>query len=240
MTSEHRIAVVIPAFNEAESIVPLVEEIQAAAAGFPLAEIIVVDDHSDDGTVAALQNHKARCPELRVIRHLTRSGQSTGIRTGIQHATAPLIVTMDGDGQNDPADIPAMFDKYRACPPCTLVAGQRRKRQDNILRILSSRVANKVRAAILNDGVRDTGCGLKLFRRADFLELPFFNHIHRFIPVLMKAKGVNIVLVDVAHRPRLKGQSKYGVWNRLWVGIADLFGVRWIVSRLKTPVETRE
>ena len=240
MSPDLTIAVVIPAFNEAESIVPLVTEIQAATRALPVTEIIVVDDGSDDGMRAALENHKASCPQLRVIRHLTRSGQSTGIRTGIQKATATLIVTMDGDGQNDPADIPAMFARYINAAPRTLVAGQRLKRQDNALRILSSRVANKVRAAILSDGVRDTGCGLKLFRREDFLELPFFNHIHRFIPVLMKAKGVEIVLVDVAHRARMKGQSKYGVWNRLWVGIADLFGVRWLVSRLKAPVGTQE
>ena len=240
MTPETAIAVVIPAFNEAESIVPLVREIQAAAAGFPLAEIIVVDDASDDATAAVLERHKAACPQLRVISHAARSGQSTGIRTGIRQARSGLIVTLDGDGQNDPADIPALYLKYQAGAPRTLVAGQRLKRQDNALRILSSRIANKVRAAILDDGVRDTGCGLKLFRREDFLELPFFDHLHRFIPALMKAKGVAIVLVDVAHRPRLKGVSKYGVWNRLWVGIADLYGVRWLLSRLKPPVATRE
>jgi dolichol-phosphate mannosyltransferase len=237
------ISVVIPAYNEADSIVTLVTEIARETASLPVEHIIVVDDGSSDGMAAALDALKPSCPQLRVIHHLTRSGQSTGIRTGIQHAVTPLIVTMDGDGQNDPSDIPAMVQTYMNCAtanPRTLVAGQRAKRQDNLLRILSSRIANKVRAAILNDGVRDTGCGLKLFRRDDFLELPFFNHLHRFIPVLMKAKGVQIVLVDVKHRPRLQGQSKYGVMNRLWVGIADLFGVRWLVSRLKPPPGARE
>jgi dolichol-phosphate mannosyltransferase len=150
---------------------------------------------------------------------------------------------MDGDGQNDPADIAALYviyQQHETTTPRTLVAGQRLKRRDNVLRILSSRIANAVRGAVLHDGVRDTGCGLKLFRRDDFLELPFFDHLHRFIPALMRAKGVNIVLVDVAHRPRLLGQSKYGVWNRVWVGMADIFGVRWIIKRMKAPTGAYE
>ncbi len=236
-------SVVIPAYNEVDSIVPLVEEIALAAKSVPLKEIVVVNDGSSDNTVPALNALKASCPQLRIVTHMTRSGQSMAIHTGVRVATAPLIVTMDGDGQNDPADIPALYKLYlehAVRNPRILVAGQRRKRQDNAVRILSSRIANKIRAAILQDGVRDTGCGLKLFRRDDFLELPFFNHLHRFIPVLMKAKGVEIVLVDVAHRPRTRGVSKYGVMNRLWVGIADLFGVRWIVARTKPPVEVKE
>ncbi len=236
-------AVVIPAYNEVESIVPLVEEIVRTAGDTPVREIIVVNDGSSDDTVPALTALKAQCPQLRIVTHMTRSGQSTAIRTGVAAATAPLIFTMDGDGQNDPADMPAMYKLYAEHArrtPRILVAGQRLKRQDTLVRRLSSRIANKIRAAILQDGVRDTGCGLKLFRRDDFLDLPFFNHLHRFIPVLMKAKGVEIILTDVAHRPRTRGQSKYGVMNRLWVGIADLFGVRWIVSRTKPPVEVKE
>jgi dolichol-phosphate mannosyltransferase len=193
--------------------------------------------------VAALAALKPSVPHLRVLHHAVRSGQSTGIRTGVQQATGALIVTMDGDGQNDPADIAALYAIYRqheTSAPRTLVAGQRLKRQDNLVRILSSRIANGVRGAVLKDGVRDTGCGLKLFRRDDFLELPFFNHLHRYIPALMRAKGVNVVLVDVAHRPRTLGTSKYGVWNRVWVGIADMFGVRWIIGRLKPPVGVSE
>lgn len=235
------ISIVIPAFNEADSIVPLVTEIMETTGGLPVSEIIVVDDGSDDNMVAALKAMDS--PQLRVITHLTRSGQSTAIRTGVQKANGTLIVTLDGDGQNNPADIPALYKMYQDNAirnPRTLVAGQRLKRQDDAIRLLSSRIANKIRAAILDDGVRDTGCGLKLFRRDDFLELPFFNHLHRFIPVLMKAKGVDIVLVDVSHRARTRGQSKYGVWNRLWVGIVDLFGVRWIVTRTKPPVEVKE
>jgi dolichol-phosphate mannosyltransferase len=237
------ISIVIPAYNEAESIVPLVKEIAEATRALPVKEIIVVNDCSDDNMVEALNALKPAVPQLRVIHHTVRSGQSTGIRTGVQQATSPLIVTMDGDGQNDPADIAALYviyQQHETVNPRTLVAGQRLKRQDNLIRILSSRIANGVRAAILKDGVRDTGCGLKLFRREDFLDLPFFNHLHRFIPVLMRAKGVNIVLVDVAHRPRTLGTSKYGVWNRVWVGIADMFGVRWIVGRMKPPVGVRE
>lgn len=235
------ISIVIPAFNEADSIVPLVSEIVETTRALPISEIIVVDDGSDDNMAAALS--AMDCPQLRVLRHMQRSGQSTGIMTGIRHARGELIVTMDGDGQNNPADIAALYKTYQdhaARNPRTLVAGQRRKRQDDPIRLISSRIANTIRASILRDGVRDTGCGLKLFQRDDFLDLPFFDHIHRFIPVLMKARGVDIVLVDVSHRPRTRGQSKYGVMNRLWVGIVDLFGVRWIVARMRPPVEVKE
>ncbi len=235
------ISVVIPACNEAESIVVLIDEITAAACAFPLQEIVVVDDGSDDSMPALLAEKKKSCPPLRVIRHTVRSGQSTATWTGINNARGTLIVTMDGDGQNDPADIGLLHKEYLGRGQGKIaVCGQRHKRQDNFLRRLSSRVANKVRAAILQDGVRDTGCSLKLFRREDYLLLPFFNHQHRFLPALLKGKGVALYLVDVGHRPRLRGVSKYGLWDRLWVGIADLFGVRWLLARTKPFPEVKE
>lgn len=237
------ISVVIPVYNEADCIVPLVREIETAAKDWPLEEIVVVDDGSGDNTPAALNALKKTSPSLRVLTHKQRSGQSTALRTGITHARGELVVTLDGDGQNDPADIVKLYKAYQENAtrnPRLLVAGQRAKRHDNLLRRLSSRVANKVRAFMLDDGVRDTGCSLKLFRRTDFVNLPFFNHIHRFIPALMKASGALIVLIDVSHRPRLRGVSKYGLWNRLWVGVADLFGVRWLLSRTKPLTEVTE
>ena len=180
---------------------------------------------------------------MRALRHARQSGQSTGLWTGVRYARGELVVTLDGDGQNDPRDIGLLYEAYMrraAANPRVLVAGQRRKRNDNILRKFSSRTANRIRAAILHDGVRDTGCSLKLFRKADFLDIPFFNHLHRYIPAMMQALNVELVLVDVGHRPRLRGVSKYGFWDRLWVGIFDLFGVRWLIARLKPQGEVIE
>lgn len=237
------ISVVVPVYNEMNCIGPLVEEIDAASRGFPLEEIVIVDDCSDDNTPEVLQFLKAKYPKIRILRHSQRSGQSTGLRTGITHARGALIVTLDGDGQNNPADIPLLYREYQKHAnqnPRVLVAGQRLKRQDNTVRRLSSRIANKARAFMLKDGVRDTGCSLKLFQREDFMGLPFFNHLHRYIPALMLARGVKLTLVDVGHRPRLQGVSKYGLWDRLWVGIADLFGVRWLLSRTRPVIDVKE
>lgn len=238
------VSVVIPVFNEEDCIGPLLKEIAEHTRDLPIADVIVVDDGSSDGTASAVLAEKASLPQLRLIRHKTRRGQSTATLTGIANAKGDLIVTLDGDGQNNPADIALLFDAYKkataAGNPRVLVAGQRKKRQDNFVRRASSRIANGVRAGLLDDGVRDTGCSLKLFRRADFLALPFFNHIHRFIPALMNASGVRLVLVDVSHRPRERGTSKYGTWDRLWVGIHDLVGVRWLISRMTAGVEIEE
>ena len=234
------ISIVIPVLNEQECITALLQEIADHTAGLPVKDIMVVDDGSTDDTAAIVASCAKDIPQIRLVRHKVRRGQSTALRTGIQQAKGTLIVTLDGDGQNNPADIPLLFESYQkiaAQSPKTLVAGQRKKRHDNFIRRLSSRVANFVRSNMLDDGVRDTGCSLKLFRREDFLALPFFNHIHRFIPALMKAYGADIILIDVSHRPREHGVSKYGLWDRLWVGIADLFGVRWLVSRLEKEAE---
>jgi dolichol-phosphate mannosyltransferase len=237
------VSVVVPVYNERDCIGPLVEEIDQAGKNFPLAEIVIVDDCSDDDTPEVLKALKSKYPKVRVVRHSQRSGQSTGLRTGIANARGQLIVTLDGDGQNNPADIPLLYKEYEKHAnqnPRILVAGQRIKRQDNAIRKISSRIANKVRSWMLKDGVRDTGCSLKLFQREDFMGLPFFNHLHRYIPALMLARGVQLTLVDVSHRPRLQGTSKYGLWDRLWVGIADLFGVRWLLSRTKPVIEVTE
>jgi len=238
-----RISIVIPVFNEEESIGPLIAEIGAASAKLDLLEVVVVDDGSVDATAAAVLAMQGSVPTLRLVRHAQRRGQSMALVTGIRAAKGDLIATLDGDGQNDPADLPLLVAAYREAESAgrpVLVAGQRLKRQDTFMRRLSSRIANGARSFMLDDGVRDTGCSLKLFRREDFLRLPAFDHLHRFIPALMLASGAKLALVDVSHRPRQRGQSKYGLWDRLWVGIYDLFGVRWLTRRIGPAVETHE
>lgn len=235
--------VVLPAHNEQESIAALLGEIRREIERLPVREVIVVDDGSTDETTECAISAWSGPVALRIVRHGHRKGQSRALLTGIRAATNDLIVTLDADGQNDPADFSALFGSYASRQrqyPRLLVAGQRSRREDTLLRRLSSRVANGVRRALLNDNVRDTGCSLKLFRRQDFLDLPFFDHIHRFIPAMMKASGVAVVLVDVGHRPRMAGRSKYGVSNRLWVGIHDLIGVRWLLARQIANVDLEE
>ena len=238
------LSIVVPVLNEEDCIGPLLDEIAQLRGKVDLKDVVIVDDGSTDRTASVVLERKARFPEVRLVRHAARRGQSTGTLTGIRAARGDLIVTLDGDGQNNPADIPSLVAAYEqnsaAMGARLMVAGQRMKRQDTLIRKISSRVANGVRRAILDDGVRDTGCSLKLFRREDFLGLPFFNHIHRFIPALMKAHGVRIVLVDVSHRPRERGQSKYGLFDRLWVGIHDLVGVSWLIRRTPPRVDVEE
>jgi len=230
------VAVVVPARNEAKNVGPLVDEIAAALAGRGF-EIVFVDDGSDDGTDAALAAAAARHPQLRVVRHLRACGQSTAIVSGVRAARAPVIVTMDGDGQNDPADAPALLDAYTAAGggDAVMIAGHRVNRRDTWLRRFSSRVANGVRGGLLKDATPDTGCGLKVFSRRAFLNMPAFDHMHRFLPALMIRAGGQVLSVPVNHRPRTRGTSKYGVWNRLWVGIVDLFGVIWLIRRPANP-----
>jgi len=235
--------IVIPAHNEEDCIGPLLREVIGACRALPVREIIVVDDGSTDQTadcaIAASGDH----PMLRIIRHGRRQGQSRALLTGIRAASQDLIVTLDADGQNDPADFDSLFTAYASRQAHTtrmIIAGQRRGRRDSFVRRASSRIANRVRATLLNDNVRDTGCSLKLFRRQDFLELPFFDHIHRFLPAMMKAAGVKVVLVDVSHRARTAGRSKYGIWDRLWVGVHDLLGVRWLMKRQIANVELED
>ncbi len=229
------IAVVVPALNEQENVVPLAREIVSALDGIAGFEIIFVDDGSDDETVPRLKAFGREEPRLRIVCHERRAGQSGAIRTGIRAARAGLIATLDGDGQNDPADIPALLARYRALEGQNvgMIAGERRKRQDNALRRLSSRIANGVRSSLLDDGVMDTGCGLKLFPRSLYLDLPYFDHQHRFLPALVQRQGQRVVTEKVNHRPRGGGRSKYGVMNRLWVGIVDICGVLWLKRRAR-------
>lgn len=238
------LSVIVPVHNEAENIAPLVAEIAALKSRVPLAEIVYVNDGSTDSTLEELLRVQATQPLLRVITQSPRSGQSCATWTGVAMASQPVCVTLDGDGQNDPEGIVAMYEVFARASQTgerIMVAGQREKREDNLLRKISSRVANRIRSSLLRDGVRDTGCALKMFYRADYLSLPYFNHMHRFLPALMMRAGVRIALSDVRHRPRTRGTSKYGVMNRLWVGIIDLYGVRWLQARAMTPnLQVRE
>jgi dolichol-phosphate mannosyltransferase len=239
------LAVVVPVKNEADNILPLVAEIDAALAGKHVFEIIYVDDGSDDRTPEMLRDARAKFPALRIVRHKNSCGQSAAVATGVKAARAPIIATLDGDGQNDPADIPALvrrlLDEAPEARSLLLVAGFRHKRRDDGIRKASSRIANRVRAGMLKDDTPDTGCGLKVFTREAFLDMPRFDHMHRFLPALMIRRGGKVVSVPVNHRPRERGVSKYGVWNRLWVGIVDIFGVMWLQNRANLPViESRE
>ncbi|HXP30999.1 MAG TPA: glycosyltransferase family 2 protein [Stellaceae bacterium] len=231
------LSIVIPVRNEAPNIAPLVAEIRAALAGGLDYEIVYVDDGSGDGTADAVRALARDFLRLRIVRHRTSCGQSAAIRSGVKAARAPWIATLDGDGQNDPADIPKLWAIARAAPaePPVLVTGQRQRRQDTLVKRLASRIANAVRRRLLGDGTPDTGCGLKLFRRDLFLDLPFFDHCHRFLPALVRRQGGQVVSVPVNHRPRQRGRSNYGVLDRLWVGIVDLFGVIWLKRRGSRP-----
>jgi dolichol-phosphate mannosyltransferase len=230
--------------NEVENAVPLLNEICAALRGRASFEVIFVDDASRDGTVAALLAAKSIAPELRVLAHKKNSGQSRAVRTGVIAARGKLVATLDGDGQNDPADIPLLLDVWRRSSTgdgeLGLVAGQRRSRKDSWIKRMSSKVGNGVRQALLHDGTRDTGCGLKVFSRDAFLSLPYFDHIHRFMPALMLREGYRIDHADVNHRPRSHGTSKYGTLDRLLVSISDLQGVRWLARRSRRPERIEE
>lgn len=232
------ISVVVPVKNEEDNVFSLVNEIEQALAG-TVFEIIYVDDGSTDDTFKRLQEKMAVVHELRVIRHKESCGQSTAVLSGVLNAKAPLVVTLDGDGQNDPSDIPKMLEKYRSelnlGNKIGCIAGWRVNRQDDGLKRISSRVANAVRSRLLGDATPDTGCGIKLFSRDMFLRLPYFDHMHRFLPALFMRAGWAVVSVPVNHRPRERGVSKYGFHNRLWVGIVDLLGVMWLVRRAKIP-----
>jgi dolichol-phosphate mannosyltransferase len=229
------ISVVVPVRNEAPNIAPLVAEIAAALAGVP-HEILYVDDGSTDETAAAIRAVPAS-PDgpVRLLRHARSCGQSAAIVTGIRAARAPWIATLDGDGQNDPADLPRLWARARAEGADTLVAGWRTTRKDTATKRFTSRIANRVRARLLGDATPDTGCGLKVFPRELFLALPHFDHMHRFLPALVLRGGGRVVSEPVGHRPRTRGVSNYGTLDRLAVGLVDLLGMMWLQRRWTRP-----
>ncbi|NUS61587.1 MAG: glycosyltransferase family 2 protein [Lysobacter sp.] len=239
MTQAPQLSVVVPVFNEQDNVGPLLREVVAALRGRVEFEAVFVDDDSKDGTLAALRALKAEVPELRVLHHTKQSGQSTAIRTGVRFARAPWIATLDGDGQNDPADIPKLLAaRETAEPSIRLFAGWRVNRQDSGSKRWASKWANKIRSNMLRDDTPDTGCGIKLFERDAFLDLPYFDHMHRYLPALMQRAGWKTVSVPVNHRHRSTGVSKYNNLNRALVGIRDLMGVAWLIVRSKrTGVE---
>ena len=240
-STDPAVSIVVPVRNEAGNIAPLVAEIAKALEGQWRFEIVYVNDGSSDETGAELGRLTTQCPWLRHIRHRESCGQSAAVRTGVTAARAPLVVTLDGDGQNDPAFIPAIIRALEAGAPAVgLIAGQRVGRKASAFKKFQSRVANAVRGAVLRDGTRDTGCGLKAFRRDVFLRLPYFDGLHRFLPALVRREGYDIGYVDVVDRPRAHGVSNYGMWDRLWVGILDLAGVWWLIRRKKRNPEISE
>jgi dolichol-phosphate mannosyltransferase len=240
--SRMQLSVVIPVKNEAGNIAPLVSEIAAALEGRLEYEIVYVDDGSDDATAGEIRRLQAASPRLRLVQHRSSCGQSAAIRSGIKAACGAWIATLDGDGQNDPADIPALWAIAQESPalPPLLVAGHRAHRQDSWSKRRASRIANAVRRWLLRDDTPDTGCGLKLFRRDLFLDLPYFDHMHRFLPALVLREGGVVRSVPVNHRPRERGVSKYGVLDRLGVGITDLLGVMWLLRRAERPALVEE
>lgn len=230
-----RISVVIPAKNEAENIVSLVEGIDSALTAHAPFEIIVVDDCSTDNSVAVLRARAQTMPHLRIIRHDRSGGQSAAVHSGVRAATAPVICTLDGDGQNPPEELPKLVAPILndSTGRIGLVAGQRVGRQDTWSKKWASKFANGLRGWMLQDGTRDTGCGLKAFRREGFLDLPYFDHMHRYLPALFNRDGWQVAHVDVSHRPRGAGRSNYSNIQRALVGVVDLFGVAWLLRRKK-------
>jgi dolichol-phosphate mannosyltransferase len=243
MTNNIAVSVVVPVKDEAGNAAALAREIagvlQASRPG--AHEILFIDDGSTDSTVAELMALRAELPQLRVISHGRNLGQSRGVRTGVQHARGGLIVTLDGDGQNDPADIPKLLALFeQGSQRLGMVAGQRLKRQDTWRKRMASRYGNAVRRWTLGDDARDTGCGLKAIRRDVYLDLPYFDHMHRYLITLVMRENHEVQFVDVGHRARGAGISKYGVWDRALVGMSDLLGVVWLKRRFRGPADTKE
>lgn len=232
-----QLSVVVPAKNEAENLPDLVRGIRDAfAAGGPQIEIIVVDDKSDDNSLEVLGSLQAEIPVLRILTHPQSAGQSAAVHSGTKAARSPLVCTLDGDGQNPPSELPNLVAPLLAAGApdnLGLVAGQRVGRQDTMSKKLASKAANAIRSFILKDKTRDTGCGLKAFKREAFLELPYFDHMHRYLPALFSMNGYTVAHVDVTHRAREAGRSNYSNLQRAAVGLVDLFGVAWLIRRRK-------
>jgi dolichol-phosphate mannosyltransferase len=240
-TGTPEISVVIPVCNEAENVGPLAQEIATALQGRAF-EVLFVDDGSTDATASAVQAVRNSIPQVRLLRHSFRSGQSAAVTSGVRHARADWVGTLDGDGQNDPADLPKLLAARLKAENAdvALFQGHRTTRKDTGFRKLQSRIANGVRSKMLGDGTPDTGCGIKLLHRLTYLELPKFDHMHRFLPALFQRAGAKVISVPVNHRARSRGTSKYGMLDRLWVGIVDIFGVLWLRKRYKPGLEVRE
>jgi glycosyltransferase involved in cell wall biosynthesis len=235
------VSVVIPVRNEAGNITPLLSELVTQIGPISSFEIIYVNDGSSDGTETELTRLMQDRPWLRQIKHQTSCGQSAAVLTGVRYARGPIIVTLDGDGQNDPVFVPKLLNALRTgTPRIGLAAGQRVGRKATAFKKFQSRIANATRNLILRDGTRDTGCGLKAFPREVFLALPYFDGLHRFLPALIRREGFEIAYVDVVDRPRLAGKSNYGMWDRLWVGILDLIGVWWLIRRRRKVLQVTE
>jgi glycosyltransferase involved in cell wall biosynthesis len=234
------ISVVVPVFDEEGAAPALAREIAAAFEGRNY-EIVFVDDSSRDGTRAALKALQKEIPRLRLLAHRSNAGQSRAVRTGVLGARGSIVVTLDGDGQNDPADGPKLVDALKAGgPDLALVGGERVKRRDSQAKKLASRIGNGVRKRLLKDTANDTGCGLKAFRRDAFLRLPYFDHIHRYLPALMLREGYRTAFLPVNHRHRQTGRSKYTNLGRLWASLSDLMGVMWLQSRARQPGAVEE
>jgi len=234
-----KVSIVVPVYNEADNISVLIAEIVEAMSEAEAYEIIYVDDGSKDNTASVLKQIQQDVGMLRVIHHQQSCGQSTAIYTGVKAASYTCVATLDGDGQNDPADIPRLYEvlmqQRKSNSNLWMVAGWRNKRHDSAWRLFSSKVANTVRSRLLGDNTPDTGCGLKVFLRDEFLRLPYFDHMHRFLPALILRAGGQVISEPVNHRARAHGYSKYGTLDRLWVGIVDILGVIWLQKRVKLP-----
>ncbi|MFL6814597.1 MAG: glycosyltransferase family 2 protein [Bradyrhizobium sp.] len=239
-TSAVAVSIIVPVRNEAENVKPLIAEIAAALEGRWNYEIVYVNDGSTDATAERLATEMERRANLRQIRHAASAGQSAAVRSGVRAARGAIAATLDGDGQNDPAFLPALIAAIEnGGERVGLAAGQRVGRKDTGFKRIQSRIANGVRKSILRDGTRDTGCGLKAFRRDVFLMMPYFDGLHRFLPALVRREGYEIAYVDVVDRPRRSGVSNYGFFDRLWIGIMDIAGVWWLIRRKRpTPIAT--